>query len=246
MLSHSATWREIKAAWQSSIQLARSIARFSESSHTLRHKCSSLKVGKTKKRKEILFMSFGWFHSCAVENSVLLGYDAVFTDVSKETWIRKFDKSLPSVSASYRRITKALDNYLLQCSLKKMAIYIEFWVCHGVVHGMFVGNMLPNCEVPTCHIKLSFTLTLNPLTWKIWWAPNDASRWQMGFNSAFKELTFIWAKYEFVDITAPSNINSQPDATIKIFIDNYKQLNMFRAIISPILRNTRLCLQLVV
>ena len=29
-------------------------------------------------------------------------------------------------------------------------------------------------------------LTLNPLTWKIWWAPNNASRWQMGFNSAFK------------------------------------------------------------
>ena len=30
-------------------------------------------------------------------------------------------------------------------------------------------------------------LTLNPLTWKIWW-PNNASRWQMGFNSAFKGL----------------------------------------------------------
>jgi len=24
--------------------------------------------------------------------------------------------------------------------------------------------------------------------WKIWWAPNNASRWQMGFNSAFKRL----------------------------------------------------------
>ena len=31
-------------------------------------------------------------------------------------------------------------------------------------------------------------LTLNPLTWKIWWAPNNASRWQMGFNSACKGL----------------------------------------------------------
>jgi len=30
------------------------------------------------------------------------------------------------------------------------------------------------------------TLTLNPLKWKIWWAPNNASRWQIGFNSAFK------------------------------------------------------------
>jgi len=31
-------------------------------------------------------------------------------------------------------------------------------------------------------------LTLNPLTWKIWWAHNNASRWQTGFNSAFKWL----------------------------------------------------------
>jgi len=32
-------------------------------------------------------------------------------------------------------------------------------------------------------------LTLNPLTWKIWWAPNNASKWQMWFNSAFKGLS---------------------------------------------------------
>jgi hypothetical protein len=25
--------------------------------------------------------------------------------------------------------------------------------------------------------------------WKIWWASNNASKWQMGFNSAFKGLT---------------------------------------------------------
>jgi len=43
-----------------------------------------------------------------------------------------------------------------------------------------------------------------------------------------------------------NNINIQTDAKIKHFIENYNQLNMFRAIISPILRSTRLCLQLVV
>jgi len=31
-------------------------------------------------------------------------------------------------------------------------------------------------------------LTLNLLTWKIWWTSNNASRWQMGFNLACKEL----------------------------------------------------------
>jgi len=31
-------------------------------------------------------------------------------------------------------------------------------------------------------------LTFILLTWRIWWAPNNASRWQMGFNLAFKGL----------------------------------------------------------
>jgi len=31
-------------------------------------------------------------------------------------------------------------------------------------------------------------LTLILLTWRIWWAPNNSSRWQMGFNSTFKGL----------------------------------------------------------
>jgi len=31
-------------------------------------------------------------------------------------------------------------------------------------------------------------LTLNLLTWRIWWTPNNASWWQLGFNSAFKGL----------------------------------------------------------
>ena len=36
--------------------------------------------------------------------------------------------------------------------------------------------------------KIRRELTLSPLTWKIWRALNNASRWQMGFNSAFKGL----------------------------------------------------------
>jgi hypothetical protein len=30
--------------------------------------------------------------------------------------------------------------------------------------------------------------TLISLTWRIWWAPNNVSKWQMGFNLAFKRL----------------------------------------------------------
>ena len=38
----------------------------------------------------------------------------------------------------------------------------------------------------------AFLLTLILLTWRIWWAPNNANRWQMGFNSAFKGLSWLW------------------------------------------------------
>ena len=43
-------------------------------------------------------------------------------------------------------------------------------------------------------------LTLILLTWRIWRAPNNASRWQMGFNSVFKGLKtdfLVWRKNEF-------------------------------------------------
>jgi len=42
-----------------------------------------------------------------------------------------------------------------------------------------------------------------------------------------------------------NNINS-PRYNNDNFINNFKQLSMFRAIISPILRSTRMCLQLVI
>ena len=36
--------------------------------------------------------------------------------------------------------------------------------------------------------SLRQTLTLILLTWRIWWASKNASRWHMGFNTAFKGL----------------------------------------------------------
>ena len=35
------------------------------------------------------------------------------------------------------------------------------------------------------------SLTLILLTWRKWWAPNNASKQQMGFNSAFKGLIYL-------------------------------------------------------
>jgi hypothetical protein len=40
------------------------------------------------------------------------------------------------------------------------------------------------------HIHINLTLTLILLMWRIRWAPNSASKWQMEFNSAFKGLSY--------------------------------------------------------
>jgi hypothetical protein len=46
--------------------------------------------------------------------------------------------------------------------------------------------------------KKNDSLTLILLTWRIWKAPNNASKWQMGFNSEFKGLTDMRSKYYVV------------------------------------------------
>jgi len=40
-----------------------------------------------------------------------------------------------------------------------------------------------------CSPYRAFTLSLILLTWRIWWAANNASKWQMGFNLAFRGLS---------------------------------------------------------
>jgi len=53
----------------------------------------------------------------------------------------------------------------------------------------FVLSLISNLtEKNLFSLGRTFALTLILLTWRMWWAPNNASRWQMGFNSAFKGL----------------------------------------------------------
>jgi len=62
--------------------------------------------------------------------------------------------------------------------------------------------------------ELQYPLTLILLTWSIWWAPINASRWQMGFNSAFKDLiphfflgtesAALWLRHSFLLICLKS------------------------------------------
>jgi len=64
------------------------------------------------------------------------------------------------------------------------------------IHGFYINNNSSHCSQKTNKISHDakghgssqhpqICLTLILLTWRVWWAPNNASKWQMGFNSAF-------------------------------------------------------------
>jgi len=56
-----------------------------------------------------------------------------------------------------------------------------------------------------CHISLTLIL----LTWRIWWAPNNASKWQMGFNSVFKglkNLLYVNTEFGLVNLSIKHNV----------------------------------------
>jgi hypothetical protein len=55
--------------------------------------------------------------------------------------------------------------------------------------------------------KLFSYLTLILLMWKIGWAPNNASRWQMGFNSAFKRLNLKKQRTSFLVCIYKPDVN---------------------------------------
>ena len=64
---------------------------------------------------------------------------------------------------------------ITQCLSPDSSQEFKLWCCSRVSASFFTAPWL----------------TLIPLTCRIWWAPNNASRWQMGFNSAFKGLIYI-------------------------------------------------------
>jgi len=116
-------------------------------------------------------------------------------------------------------------------------IHIETCIAEGSVisHGDVKGRI---CEADFC--PLSIVRYISFLHLISWFYPS--------VHKISDPMAIIYYKFD-VCVTAHhwyNNINSQLDATITNFIDSSNQLNMFRAIISSILRRTWLCLQLVV
>ena len=81
-------------------------------------------------------------------------------------------------------------------------------------HVLKRGKICSSCNFNTSTCRLInmsvMTLTLTLLTWRIWWAPNNASKWQMEFNSAFKWLNRLKNATSFKNIVlmVPSSLRS--------------------------------------
>ena len=60
---------------------------------------------------------------------------------------------------------------------------------HSKSQQCFVVPILTDLEFSILFVcSGTVCLTLNMLTWRIWWDPNNTSKWHMGINSAFKAL----------------------------------------------------------
>jgi len=60
-------------------------------------------------------------------------------------------------------------------------------------------------------------LTLILLTWRIRWAPNNAGRWQMGFNLAFRRLILaVFAPVLYLLILSLSSVLEGPGSSVGI------------------------------
>jgi hypothetical protein len=71
-------------------------------------------------------------------------------------------------------------------------LLFENFLISWIIRRDIVINVLRlSCKVPVILSDINETLTFILLMWRIGWASNDASKWQMGFNSAFKGLTFL-------------------------------------------------------
>ena len=93
------------------------------------------------------------------------------------------------------------------------------FVCLSKMHGQ---SSIKYCSI-FCPCVFYFSeLTPNLLMTTIVETPSNASKWQMGFNSAFKGLRKLNLMFEFPCITSLYYIMNQQDATLALFISHCK------------------------
>jgi len=140
----------------------------------------------------------------------------VYTAVSTEAWFAHCSLLLPNpvpvptnyhISSSLPRIyqlkewgrvcdstsffgtTRERRGYLMARNTRTSELY-EVTAASTTLQCLCWPQSAVLCFTFIYHTKfMVHLLILSLLTWSIWWAPNNVSRWQMGFNSAFKGLS---------------------------------------------------------
>jgi len=118
-------------------------------------------------------------------------------------YTKKHQTDLQLYHPEYSMVNEHFINKCHWYSLTKTALAIKTKLHRKLMHKQLPGK--PNLEghhqtpnlIPPPQKKVLVSciqyacLTLILLMWRIQWAPNNASKWQMGFNSAFKGLNII-------------------------------------------------------
>jgi len=109
-----------------------------------------------------------------------------------------FVQSTQRTRLQTRPFVGGINNLLKQgvCASRNQAVarlplknlnFVSICAVSPVVH----TSKISSCQKKTISVLLwlwTIPLTLILLTWRMWWAPNNASKWQMKFHSAFKWL----------------------------------------------------------
>jgi hypothetical protein len=118
-----------------------------------------------------------------------------------------------------------------------------------VKHLRGLGSVLGWKACTMYHKRIFSPLTLILLTWKIWWAPNNAGKWQMGFNSAFEGLirrqmkvAVVTFKNSALAINLASNIRNHKTKPIEIWMQDRQLM----AIPIYLIANKGLCICVVI
>ena len=129
----------------------------------------------------IVGTGFSWFHDvlrtgcCKIRNIRILYNHGIFL----------INISTNSISRKVSSMEGRCSGFVPPCACSD-CIRQAVITCCGCVHNLWakIYILLQFWHKEGTYISLTLIL----LTWRKWWTPNNASKWQMGFNSAFKGL----------------------------------------------------------
>ena len=117
---------------------------------------------------------------------------------------KKHKAQFPATLPNHARTKKmspcheCIEKCVFGCSMKLiLQSFIKMY--RNIIWSTYRYQYLPVTSLNFSHVNIPLTLIL--LTWKIWWAPNNASTWQMGFNLVFKGLMTCLTIPFFWDMT---------------------------------------------